>query len=246
LLDCVIYLYGSKDEAEAGINIGGSGFIISYPSSRGMSAGGFMYAVTNRHVIRTKCSTVRLNTTDGKNDVLEFSPESWTFSDTDDLAVRVLPGTISDTVYRFRTVTQRMLLTREIVTKYNIGVGDEVAMIGRFINIEGKQRNIPTGRIGHIAQMPLEPIESEDMGVPYEQESFLADIKSIGGYSGSPVFLDLEAGPFKQANWRVSVANASTPKDAGLYLLGIDRAHIRDWESIRGVDKKPLWATKSS
>jgi hypothetical protein len=58
LLDCVVYLYGSKAEADAGINIGGSGFLVSYASSRGIKAGGFMYAITNRHIIREKCATV--------------------------------------------------------------------------------------------------------------------------------------------------------------------------------------------
>ena len=124
LLDCVIYLYASKEEAEVGINIGGSGFLVSYPSSRGIKAGGFMYAVTNRHVIRAKCSTVRLNTSDGKTDVFEYSPSAWTCSDTDDLAVKVLPGSISGTIYRFRTVSQNMLLTKKLVEDFDIGVGE--------------------------------------------------------------------------------------------------------------------------
>ena len=87
--------------------------------------------------------------------------------------------------------------------------------------------------------MPLEPIASEDQGIPYEQESFLADIKSIGGYSGSPVFWDIHAAPFFHANPRVELANKSGQR-VRIYLLGIDWAHIRDWESISGGDGKPL------
>jgi hypothetical protein len=239
LLDCVIYLYGSKAEAEAGINIGGSGFLASYPSSMGIDKGGFMYAVTNRHVIRDKCSTVRLNTADGRTDVFEFRQSEWTCSDTDDLAVKVLPGSISGTTYRLRTVSRKMLLSKRLVELFDIGVGDEVAMIGRFINIEGKQQNIPTGRVGHIAQMPLEPIQSEDNGASYDQESFLADIKSIGGYSGSPVFWDIHAAPYFQANSRVQLANTMNER-LRIYLLGVDWAHIRDWEQVCSSNGQPL------
>ena len=231
LLDCVIYLYGSRQEAEAGINIGGSGFLVSYPGSPGTEPGGFIYAVTNRHIIRSGCSTVRLNTTDGKTDVFEYSPSSWVCSETDDLAVRALPGTLSGTVYRFRVVPRRHFLTPEMATFYNLGVGDEVKMIGRFINIEGKQRNIPTARFGFIAQMPLDPIRSEDRGVEYDQDSFLADIKSIGGYSGSPVFWELFPPPAEPR------PDELLPRE---YLLGIDWAHIRDWEPVCGANGKPL------
>jgi hypothetical protein len=238
-LECVVYLYGSKEEAEAGINIGGSGFLVYYPASQGRP-GGFIYAVTNRHIIREKCSTVRLNTIDGKTDVFEYHPDQWTISKTDDLAVIALPGHISHTAYRFNTVKMTMLLTEEHVAIYNLGVGDDVALIGRFINIEGKQRNIPTARFGHVAQMPLEPIDSEDDGVPYKQESFLADIKSIGGYSGSPVFWDATVGRPKHVEQRAKLGRerGETP----IFLLGVDWAHIRDWDPVCGVDKKPLSA----
>ena len=239
LLDCTVYLYASKAEAEAGENSGGSGFLVSYASSRGISAGGFMYVVTNRHVIRSRYSTVRLNTADGKIDAIEYQPSEWTCSETDDLAVKVLHGNMSGTDYRFRVVSQKMLLTKDQVARFNIGVGDEVAMIGRFINIEGKQRNTPTGRFGHIAQMPFEPIDSEDQGASYQQESFLADIKSIGGYSGSPVFWDMMAGPSVQVDTRVTIARANGDTNR-IFLLGVDWAHIRDWDCVYGIDRKPV------
>ena len=78
-----------------------------------------------------------------------------------------------------------MLATEKFIHDENIGPGDEVVLIGRFINIEGKERNIPSVRFGHISQMPIEPLEYEGKS----QESFLCEIKSIGGFSGSPVFL---------------------------------------------------------
>ena len=66
----------------------------------------------------------------------------------------------------------------------NIGIGDEAIAIGRFINHDGNQRNQPSVRFGAIAQMPKDKIRT-DTG---EQDAFLVEIKSISGYSGSPVF----------------------------------------------------------
>jgi hypothetical protein len=53
------------------------------------------------------------------------------------------------------------------------------------------------------------------------QDSFICEVKSIGGYSGSPVFLALDP-----ANSRIG--NRRRP-DA-TYLLGIDWAHLQNWE----------------
>jgi hypothetical protein len=47
-------------------------------------------------------------------------------------------------------------------------------MVGRFINHEGKQRNLPALRYGNIAMMPLEPIIQQETGIT--QESFFVKI----------------------------------------------------------------------
>jgi hypothetical protein len=59
-------------------------------------------------------------------------------------------------------------------------------MVGRYIEHEGKFKNLPVVRFGNIAMMPSEHIlqwERED----HLQESFLVDMRSISGFSGSPV-----------------------------------------------------------
>src|SRR6516165_10822570 len=105
-------------------------------------------------------------------------------SESDDLAICAVPGANSPR-YAVRAIPRSMFLRKQDIGGDNIGPGDEVVLIGRFINQEGKERNVPTVRFGHIAQMPIEPIEYNGQ----LQESFLCEIKSIGGFSGSPVFL---------------------------------------------------------
>jgi hypothetical protein len=65
------------------------------------------------------------------------------------------------------------------------GLGDEVFILGLFRSHYGQQRNIPIVRIGNIAAMPEEPVQTEAGLV----EAYLIEARSIGGLSGSPVFL---------------------------------------------------------
>ena len=77
-LDCVIYIYKNKRDAKDGIAAGGSGFLVSIPFeiNHDLSA---LYAVTNNHVINNCPETVaiRLNTRDGKTDIIETAPSDW-------------------------------------------------------------------------------------------------------------------------------------------------------------------------
>src|SRR5207244_524977 len=98
-----------------------------------------------------------------------------------DLAVRPLQTT------NIRTMTPDNFLTDKIIERYGIGVGDEVFMIGRFVNHEGRQKNTPTVRFGNLAMMPHEKILDEETGL--KQESFLIETRSIPGCSGAPVFI---------------------------------------------------------
>jgi hypothetical protein len=89
-------------------------------------------------------------------------------------------------------------------------------MIGRFINHEGKQRNLPTVRFGNIAMMPLEKVLMSDGLL---QEAFLVEMRSLPGYSGSPVFWEIPD---------FSRRPHSNKLEAMRYrgLLGIDAGHL--------------------
>ena len=119
-------------------------------------------------------------TKDGKHFIMSVDERAWTFHPSgDDLAVCLISFDWQS--MRFNFVPRSLLLDKETCTRFNFGSGDETFVIGRFINHEGKQQNLPTARFGCIAQMPIEPVDG--------QESFLVETRSIGGYSGSPVFV---------------------------------------------------------
>jgi hypothetical protein len=79
-----------------------------------------------------------------------------------------------------------MFLTREIADKTNVGPGDEVSITGLFAKIKGQSKNLPIVRIGNLAMVPHGPVVPSGVG---NIEAYLVEVKSLGGISGSPVFI---------------------------------------------------------
>jgi hypothetical protein len=106
-------------------------------------------------------------------------------------------------------------VTDEKVADYGIGIGDEIAMAGLFHQREGAERNIPILRSGIISAMPDEALVDKQ-GRPFD--SYLVEVRSIGGLSGSPVFVILPP-------TRPLVEGITTPVPGSFHLLGIVRGH---------------------
>lgn len=242
LQDCVIYLYPSEDHASQGERAGGSGFLVStkFPSDPNRA---LVWAVSNKHVIE-KAPVVRVNTRDGSFAILNFQKQHWIrHPNGDDLAVYPVP--LNFDVHRFTCVPKDMLLTKDEMNRFDIGIGDEIFVVGRFVNHEGKVQNTPSMRFGTIAQMP--DTIRQDTG--FDQESFLVEAKSISGYSGSPVFvhmLPMTSRPSKEDPRTMLIVPAP---GIGPWLLGIDWGHINSWESVRDETGHPLqqaWKVRSN
>jgi hypothetical protein len=183
---------------------------------------------------------IRLNTKDGLIDVIPATGANWLdHEDGDDLAV--CPIGLSQERHRYKFVPSTMFLTREVIDQENIGPGDDTFLVGRFITHEGRQRNLPSVRFGNIAMMPWEPIRHPTRGI--DQESFLVESRSIGGYSGSPVFV-----------WILPFSNRPGGKGysagKGPWLLGIDWCHLTNLEQVLERDGKTEvaegWQVKSN
>jgi hypothetical protein len=226
ILDGVIYLYRSVEDAEEGLQFGGSGFLVGVPS---VVHEGFitLYAVTNSHVIRGNYPIIRLNTKRGDTDVIPLSTDAWVHhEDGDDLAA--CPLAIAPGEYKYSHVPPSMFLTREVMAEHNIGPGDEIFMAGRFVSHQGEQRNTPLVRFGNISMMPTH-IRNEERGM--EQESFLVEVHSLSGFSGSPVYVDippLSPRPGERPGVTDIVSEAIGP-----WLLGVDWGHFRIRETVK-------------
>jgi hypothetical protein len=230
-----IYLYPSISDAERGERAGGSGFLFAIPSET-VPGGLHVFAITNAHVVEGGSTTIRINTHDGKFDTLEFDESNWLMHPAgDDVAVCVVPN-LDASRYKYRVLDPRHLLTREEAQSMNVGIGDEVFIAGRFVNSEGKQRNLPVLRFGNISQMPVEPIEQRRNAGIHKQESFLVEARSISGFSGSPVILTLMAIYNRQGG---ALPQGGEGRDI-FRLLGIVWGYIQDWERVRDSNGEPL------
>ena len=190
---------------------------------------GLIYAVTNSHVIREGGSpVVRLNTKDGLTDVIPATDANWLdHVDGDDLAV--CPIGLSQERHQYKYLLPSLFLTPELVNQESIGPGEDTFLVGRFITHEGRQRNLPSVRFGNIAMMPWEPITHPTRGI--KQESFLVESRSIGGYSGSPVFVWIL--PFSHRPGAKGYSGGRGP-----WLLGVDWCHLANPERVLERDGK--------
>lgn len=165
-----------------------SGFLVAFDS-------GSRLVVTARHVIvglQAKRPNlpiaVWLNRDGGGRAVINTKPQDWLFHPSDDqVDAAVLAMPIPAEGFDHLAITRKMFAEDELIREYNVGVGDELYFPGLFVPHGGRDRNRPIVRQGTIAAMREEPVDT-DMG---PIDAYLAEVRSIGGLSGSPVFLHL-------------------------------------------------------
>lgn len=213
LLDCSLYIYDSEVSAMAGERVGGCGFFIGVPLPNDCPLIQ-LYAVTNKHVINGDCTTLRVNTNSGGFDVVGTRREDWVEHPSGDDVV-ACPIDLSQ-AHKLNFIPIQEVLAKEDLVKMRIGLGETTILIGRFVNHEGRQQNRPTVRFGSISSMPNEPL---DLGNGRFQESYLVEVRSIGGYSGSPVFV---------AHPLMTFPAIAGQLMASFSLLGIDCGHLED------------------
>lgn len=239
LIDSVFYLYPSEDEAERGVALGGTGFFVGVPFD-GDPSGGIIYAVSNEHVIRGKYPSpvIRLNTREGKVDTIPLAASQWLpHPDGDDLAAAMI-GTLDFTVYKYRHCSADKFITPEVVHLLDIGPGDEVYMVGRFAPHEGKDRNKPAVRSGIISLMPdpAEPIECADGG--NKQEGFLVEMRSLSGYSGSPVYFRFPLAQRVVLKYERDLKPEGEHLHLGPWLVGVDCGSLKWSEDVVELERQ--------
>jgi hypothetical protein len=185
----------------------------------------FMYSITAKHVIdgiRDRgCSEVfvRLNYKGQANARWSSTPiDEWRChpdDDTTDVAVfnGLLPSGTDQGLWPMDAIADEKTIKAE-----NIGIGDEVFLTGLFRYHHGERRNLPIVRVGNIAAMPEEKVYT-----PYGYaDVYLAETRSLGGLSGSPVFVNL--GPIRVVNGQF---HYDSTRIGRFYLLGLMQGHFK-------------------
>jgi hypothetical protein len=116
--------------------------------------------------------------------------------------------------------------------------GEETFLVGRFTYADGGIMNRPSARFGAISMNPGQPIRQED---GQEQDGFLVECHSIGGFSGSPVFVSLLGARTR----KLVPALGHLP----VYLLEVDWGHIpAKWNPVitQGGQKHTDWGIQEN
>jgi hypothetical protein len=229
MLESVFYLYPSRQAAELGERVGGSGFFVLVPFEGAET--NHLYMVTNKHVIDNGNLTGRVNVEVDKSVAFDTDDRNWFVHPAgDDLAILLVDVTEGFTC-KGLNFNETGFVTQQVLQQFDLGIGDDVFTVGRFVNHDGKQRNNPVVRFGNIAQMPVEPIKQNGRHL---QESYLVECKSVAGYSGSPVFAYIP--PFAI---RPGIREVSS-KSYGPWLLGISWGHLNEWKPVCDAGGDPV------
>src|SRR5262249_38173469 len=190
-----------------------------------------LYVVTNAHLIEGNCTIVRLNRQDGSIDILPLTYDDWRLHEAgDDIAAAPVNLTAE---HRHNWIFTSEFVTPKTLRDFNIGPGDEVFMVGRFSEHQGVDRNAPVVRFGNISMVEPAPIDQGERG--RRQESFLVEMRSQSGFSGSPVIVYFGTTGVRQQVPVGGLSLASLVINKG-WLVGIDWGHLPRKSSVFDAD----------
>jgi hypothetical protein len=221
---CVVFVaYLHKD---GNLRFAGTGFFVGLESAEVQVS--FCYLVTAKHVIvnAAQHSTdgfayIRINNKSGSFELVRAPLNAWIQHSSDtNVDVAIFPWAPDQNRYEFLLYPREMFVSSEVMRKQRIGIGDDVIMVGLFASHFGRQRNVPVVRVGNISMMPEEPVETQAFG---PIDAYVIEARSIGGLSGSPVFVNIGY-PRRIENDQGQIVNA-LGAGANLYLLGLVHGH---------------------
>jgi hypothetical protein len=215
-VDIAFYLYPTENAARTGTDAGGTGFWVFRAYERSPQLGVIIF-VTNKHVLQIN-RFLRLNRLDGGDpDVFEIEDDRL-FPHRGPHDVAIILGYGRGDVHQLRTrVDYTQLLDSHDAAKntYDIGIGDDVVMVGRFIGHDGRERNRPSVRFGNIS-VDVGSIYNAEAG--YAEESYAVEMRSRPGYSGSAVLVYALKSSTKR----------SSQKKEFVMCLGVNWGHIME------------------
>ena len=258
ILNCTVFL-GVKMAGDDEPKIGATAFILSEPFDLSYNMV-HMYLVTATHnlIDAKKFSDdgllyIRSNRKDSTSSWMSSEFSKWYAHPDTDLSILPLfadkteesirsEKPLSDDPKEFdiNHIPVVMIASPEVIEKEGIGVGDEVMAVGLFSEHPGTNQNIPLVRSGIIASMLHEPIYLD--GFDGYSEAYLIEMRSIGGFSGSPVFVYLGGSPNfltvgQSSKFRL-YERLTEFRPGTFYLLGLIHGHWDIQEDHETYTKK--------
>jgi hypothetical protein len=211
-------LFVGYRKLDQSVHLVGTAFLVVVPTDTDDFR--FGYIVTAKHVIdriaqksTDKKIYLRANVKGGTAEHIEMDMSTWYFHPTDetvDVAVSAF-GWFPPLEHAGLSVES--FVTQEIIDKEFVDVGDDLFLVGLFRQHSKTRRNIPIIRVGNISAMPEEKINTKFALI----DAYLIECRSIGGLSGSPVYL--MTGSHRRDF-------SATNRVGKFYLLGLVHGHF--------------------
>lgn len=196
ILKCVVFLGCKVPNKVTGAHedvLGGSGFFVGLPIEGG---GELICLVTARHVaekIHDGEFFIRANRKQGtaKDYWLDAGQDvHWIYHPTDATLDAALLLWMPPAEVEYRAIPHDMFLDSKRLLDARIGPGDPTYITGLYRYQTGGDRNQPIVRTGNLAMLPSNRIPVRWSGAAGKGiEGYLVEARSIGGLSGSPVFV---------------------------------------------------------
>jgi hypothetical protein len=184
-LRCVVFLGIEK----GGVFVPqGTGFLVRL-DHEGIA---FQYLVTASHVVvGSQRVFLRINRKEGEPKVLSV-PRQWYYHPDPSryVDVAVTPIVLDTQLFDIAHIHVQNFCDDKWIKDRDIGVGDELFYPGMFVHHLGVGRNLPVMRFGALSAMPIEPVRFK---AGPAIKVYLMEGRSIGGHSGSPVFINMFA-----------------------------------------------------
>ncbi len=213
---CSLCIKGTQRGGQ-GFRYGGTAFFVALRSEVHPSAA-YIYLVTARHnVDRAQRSGtdlyVRLNRRNLTAGYLKIDTP-WIRPQENGVDLAIQGPYLDLSAFDSTAIPIGWAADEAVLGNEGVGIGDEVFCVGLFTQRSGAQQNQPLVRSGVIAAMPNQPLQDTDR--QDEFDAYVAEIRSLGGLNGSPVFVGLNE----------PVQSAGTQKKRGtrIYLLGVIRS----------------------
>jgi hypothetical protein len=222
----VFFGYVDHSPGNGGIECVGTGFLMAYKNVG--------YLVTAKHLAHQLGSDpflLRLNRHDGTAENIPVDGFEWSEHPDPTVDVSIIPMHIDqssqyDCVYLDGDAS---LLLPELMRHDNIGVGNFTYTLGLFRLMRGEKRNLPICHFGTIAMLPGdERVPVRDWTDPTGKrrifvETYLVESQSLGGLSGSPVYVRPE--------YNIDLSGLLQPqfpaRDNEKPLIAAGRKHLR-------------------
>lgn len=223
----VVFMYPSVEHAQRHDRIGGTGLIVGkLMEGTGLYA---TYLVTCRHVALAGSPVARINRRDDeKPDIIDLLDVDYVpHPNGVDLAIHPLFDHLKFNEHAYSFANVASFMTPELMVRHDIGLGDDIFMVGRFVNLQGNRNNVPSVRTGNFSHN-LEKVRIGGLNQP--QTCFAVEMRSRTGFSGSPVYV-------WGTRHTALARKVESPEDTNfIYLLGINVGYIIDPNASSGEE----------